>query len=45
MIVRPRIDHERRVARARRFPPPWFVRELEQSFRIKDANGQAVAYT
>jgi hypothetical protein len=29
----------------RRFPPPWSVRELEQAFRIEDANGQAVAYT
>ena len=30
---------------ARRFPAPWSVRELEQAFRIEDANGQAVAYT
>jgi hypothetical protein len=30
---------------ARRFPAPWSVRELEQEFRIEDANGQAVAYT
>ena len=29
----------------RRFPAPWSVRELEQAFRIEDANGQAVAYT
>ena len=28
----------------RRFPAPWSVRELEQAFRIEDANGQAVAY-
>ena len=26
-------------------PAPWSVRELEQVFRIEDANGQAVAYT
>ena len=30
---------------ARRFPAPWSVHELEQAFRIEDANGQAVAYT
>ena len=30
---------------ARRFPAPWSVRELEQAFRIEDANGQAVTYT
>jgi hypothetical protein len=30
---------------SRRFPAPWFVRELEQAFRIENANGQAVAYT
>jgi hypothetical protein len=29
----------------RRFPAPWSVCELEQAFRIEDANGQAVAYT
>jgi hypothetical protein len=29
----------------RRFPAPWSVHELEQAFRIADANGQAVAYT
>ncbi|MGA7451745.1 MAG: hypothetical protein WBW73_10905 [Rhodoplanes sp.] len=29
----------------RLFPPPWSVRELEQAFRIEDAEGQAVAYT
>ena len=29
----------------RHFPAPWSVRELEQAFRIEDANGQAVAYT
>ena len=29
----------------RRFPSPRSVRELEQAFRIEDANGQAVAYT
>ncbi|MGA7452186.1 MAG: hypothetical protein WBW73_13175 [Rhodoplanes sp.] len=31
----------------RRFPTPtpWSFREIEQAFRIEDANGQAVAYT
>jgi hypothetical protein len=28
----------------RRFPPPWSVDENEESFVIKDASGQAVAY-
>jgi hypothetical protein len=28
----------------RRFPPPWFVDENEESFVIKDAAGQALAY-
>ncbi|MER2267057.1 hypothetical protein [Methylobacterium oxalidis] len=29
----------------RRFPPPWRAVELEEAFRIEDANGFAVAYT
>jgi hypothetical protein len=29
---------------SRRFPPPWSVDELEESFVIKDASGQALAY-
>jgi hypothetical protein len=28
----------------RRFPPPWTVKELEESFVIQDAKGQALAY-
>jgi hypothetical protein len=28
----------------RRFPPPWTVDELNESFAIKDANGQNLAY-
>ena len=28
----------------RRFPPPWSVEELPESFVIKDATGQALAY-
>jgi len=28
----------------RRFPPPWTVDELKESFVIKDATGQALAY-
>jgi hypothetical protein len=43
MIVRPHIDHERRMACP--LPPPRSVRELEQAFVVEDANGQAVAYT
>jgi len=29
---------------SRRFPPPWSVEELKESFVIKDATGQALAY-
>jgi len=29
---------------SRRFPPPWSVEELTESFIIKDATGQALAY-
>jgi hypothetical protein len=28
----------------RRFPPPWSVEELDESFVVKDAAGQALAY-
>jgi hypothetical protein len=28
----------------RRFPPPWSIEEREESFIVKDANGQALAY-
>jgi hypothetical protein len=28
----------------RRFPPPWSVEELTESFVIKDATGQALSY-
>jgi hypothetical protein len=28
----------------RRFPPPWEVHEATESFRIRDANRQALAY-
>jgi hypothetical protein len=28
----------------RRFPPPWSVDELEESFVVRDAGGQALAY-
>jgi hypothetical protein len=28
----------------RRFPPPWIVDENEESFVIKDASSQALAY-
>jgi hypothetical protein len=29
---------------ARRFPPPWSVEELDESFVVKDATGQPLAY-
>jgi hypothetical protein len=28
----------------RRFPPPWTVEEATESFCIRDANGQVLAY-
>jgi hypothetical protein len=28
----------------RRFPPPWSVEELQESFIVRDATGQALAY-
>ena len=28
----------------RRFPPPWSVGEQTESFIVKDATGQAIAY-
>jgi hypothetical protein len=28
----------------RRFPPPWFVEDLTESFIVKDATGQPLAY-
>ena len=28
----------------RRFPPPWSIEEREESFIVKDANGQQLAY-
>jgi len=28
----------------RRFPPPWSVEEREESFIVRDANGQALGY-
>ena len=28
----------------RRFPPPWSIEERQESFIVKDANGQQLAY-
>jgi hypothetical protein len=28
----------------RRFPPPWSIEERQESFIVKDANGQQHAY-
>jgi len=27
----------------RRFPPPWSIEERQESFIVKDANGQQIA--
>jgi hypothetical protein len=32
------------MTNSRRFPPPWSVEEMTESFVIKDATGQALAY-
>jgi hypothetical protein len=29
---------------ARRFPPPWTVKESDACFVVRDANGRALAY-
>jgi len=28
----------------RRFPPPWTVEALDGGFKVKDSNGQGIAY-
>ena len=28
----------------RRFPPPWTVEQIPGGYKVKDANGQALAY-
>ena len=28
----------------RRFPPPWSIEERQESFIVKDANGQALTF-
>jgi hypothetical protein len=28
----------------RRFPPPWSIEQLDESFAVADANGQNLAY-
>ena len=30
---------------SRRFPPPWTVEETDACFIVRDANGQALAYS
>ena len=30
--------------RMRRFPPPWTVEQIPGGYKVKDANGQALAY-
>ena len=32
------------MTEARRFPPPWTIEENPESFVVKDATGQALAY-
>ena len=35
-------DH--RLPMPRRFPPPWTVEQIPGGYKVKDANGQALAY-
>ena len=30
--------------RTRRFPPPWSLEQITGSYKVKDANGQSLAY-
>jgi hypothetical protein len=32
------------MTRTSRFPPPWTIDELAESFIVRDATGQAVGY-
>jgi hypothetical protein len=32
------------MASPRRFPPPWSIEEQTESFIVKDANGEPLAY-
>jgi hypothetical protein len=36
--------YHRLMPAARRFPPPWIVEEHAESFIVRGANGQALAY-
>jgi len=38
------ICYRRAISCPRRFPPPWSIEELQESFIVKDANGQQIAY-
>jgi hypothetical protein len=38
------ICYHRAMPAARRFPPPWSIEERTESFIVKDANGQQLAY-
>jgi hypothetical protein len=38
------ICYRRSMPSPRRFPPPWSIEERQESFIVKDANGQQLAY-
>ena len=38
------ICYYRAMPSTRRFPPPWSIEERQESFIVKDANGQSLAY-
>jgi hypothetical protein len=38
------IRYHRAMPPQRRFPPSWSIEERQESFIVKDANGQQIAY-
>ena len=38
------VPRHRAMPSTRRFPPPWSIEERQESFIVKDANGQCLAY-
>ena len=43
-LSRSAICYLRAMPSTRRFPPPWSIEERQESFIVKDANGQQLAY-
>jgi hypothetical protein len=32
------------MSEVRRFPPPWTIEQIRGGYKVKDANGQSLAY-